>query len=168
MIEIIKTFYSYNSWATNQLMQSLNQLSAEQYDASRCSAHGSIRDTLAHLLSTQWGWISWFDGSMSVAEAVTYKIKNEEIEHPADAKNRWVSIDSKTNGFVESLTEEILNADKPFTLPNGFESAMPLWKMMLHVANHGTHTRAQIVAAIRRAGVTPANCEMIYYLMTNK
>ena len=41
-------------------------------------------------------------------------------------------------------------------------------EMLLHVANHGTHTRAQIVAVIRRAGHNPGSYELLHYLLERK
>jgi uncharacterized damage-inducible protein DinB len=45
---------------------------------------------------------------------------------------------------------------------------MRLGELIMHVANHGTHTRAQIVAAIRRAGYNPGNYELLRFLMEHK
>jgi hypothetical protein len=41
ILEMIKMFYAYNSWATAQLINSLDQLSPEQLTAPGCSGHGT-------------------------------------------------------------------------------------------------------------------------------
>jgi uncharacterized damage-inducible protein DinB len=43
--------------------------------------------------------------------------------------------------------------------------SQPLGEMMLHVANHGTHTRAQIAAAVRRLGKEPGVLEYLKFAM---
>jgi uncharacterized damage-inducible protein DinB len=48
---------------------------------------------------------------------------------------------------------------------NGKQESHPLWKLMMHTANHGSHTRAQIVAGIRRAGHAPENVDMLNYVL---
>ena len=52
MLEMIKMFYAYNSWATSQLINSLDQLNVEQLTAPGCSGNGSIRETLAEVERT--------------------------------------------------------------------------------------------------------------------
>jgi uncharacterized damage-inducible protein DinB len=49
------------------------------------------------------------------------------------------------------------------TMGNGTTLAQPLGEMMLHVANHGTHTRAQIAAALRRLGKDPGVLEYLKF-----
>ena len=43
--------------------------------------------------------------------------------------------------------------------------SQPLGELMLHVANHGTHTRAQIAAAVRRLGKDPGVLEYLKFAM---
>ena len=167
MLELIQLFYKYESWATDKLLTSLAQLSPEQYNAPGCSGNGSIRETLAHLLSTQYSWFSWYDGSMAVTEAIAFKIADEETSTLEAARKRWVINDKKIRQFVGSQTEQSLKEDRSFTLSNGFSSSLQLGRMLLHTANHGTHTRAQIIAGIRRAGHNPGNFEMLNFLLTN-
>jgi uncharacterized damage-inducible protein DinB len=47
--------------------------------------------------------------------------------------------------------------------PGGMTLSQPLGEMMLHVANHGTHTRAQIAAAVRRLGKDPGVLEYLKF-----
>lgn len=167
MLELIQLFYGYDSWASDQLLTSLAPLNREEYNAPGCSGHGSIRATLAHLLSTQYSWFSWYDGSMTVEEAIPFKLAEEETETLDAARERWAINDKKMHQFVDSQTEQSLREDRAFTLANGYSSSLQLGRMLLHTANHGTHTRAQIIAGIRRAGHDPGNFEMLNFLLTN-
>jgi uncharacterized damage-inducible protein DinB len=165
MLEVIQRLYSYNTWATEKLLTALEQLSAEQYTAPGCSGHGSIRDTLAHLLAVHYSWFAWFQESMTLEQAIGYTIDGNEIPSVSDARKRWADVDTRAREFIDRQTEGSVVRDQPFTLPNGLSSALSLWKMLLQPANHGTHTRAQIVAAIRRAGFDPGNYDLIGYLL---
>lgn len=165
MYETLQLMYHYNSWAMSQLLQVLSKVTPADYDAPGCSGNGSIRQTLAHLLTTQLGWFSWFDKSMTIQQSLSVRISPEEIASVAVASARWREIDEKTKKCIESLSEEKARAVWPVNLPSGRSFSLPLWKMMLHVANHGTHTRAQIVAAVRRLGVDPGSYDMVNYLL---
>lgn len=164
MLETIRTLYTYNSWATNLLMPAIGQLTEEQYNASGCSGHGSIRDTLAHFLSAQRGWFSWFDGSKTPAELMSMRLTGEDISTPEKARAMWQTVEAQTQNCVAKLTEEGIRKVWTAEFP-GRSMSLPLWQLLIHVANHGTHTRAQIVSAIRRCGGTPGNLDLLFFAL---
>jgi uncharacterized damage-inducible protein DinB len=168
MLELLKTYYEYNSWASTQLLLALDQLTESEYTAPGCSGHGSIRDTLAHLIGTQRGWFSWFDGSMTAAQSMALKLTGREISTPEKRREVWRAVDKQTNECVEKLTEDDLRNVWSATSPSGFVMAAPLWQLLLHVANHGTHTRGQIVAAVRRSGHDPGVFELFRFVLARQ
>jgi uncharacterized damage-inducible protein DinB len=168
VFELIKTYYAYNSWATARLLDALEKLTPEQYNAPGCSRHGSIRDNLAHSMSTQWGWLSWFDGSLTVSQSYLLKVTSESIETIGKARERWLPIDTQAIEYIDGLSNDKLRDIWTWTLPNGRSDSLPLWKLLMHVANHGTHTRAQIIAAVRRAGHEPPNIDFLNYSLINR
>lgn len=165
ILEIIQNFYAYNSWSMEQLFTALNQLTEENLAAPGCSGHGSIRETLAHLIGAQWGWFSWFDKSKTAVESITLKLTADDINTPEKLNEKWSAINQQTNACIEKLTEDNLKEIWSASFPNGFSIALPFWKLLLHVANHGTHTRAQIVAAIRRFGHNPGNYDYFRFAL---
>jgi len=165
-LEMIKMFYAFNSWATGQLIQVLAQLNEEQWIAPGCSGNGSIRETLAHLLSAQWGWFSWFDKSLSVEKSVALRINPDGIATPEKVTEKWQQIDQQTDACLQKFSEADVNESWSATLPSGFSMTLPLWQLLLHVANHGTHTRAQIIAAIRRFGYDPGSYEFFRFALS--
>ncbi len=166
MLEMLKMFYAYNAWATGQLIKSLYQLNQDQLTASGCSGNGSIQDTLAHLLGTQWGWFCWFDKSMTAQESIVLKLSARDIDSPEKLTRKWQEIDRQTNACLENLTEADVTETWSASFPNGFSMALPLWQLLLHVANHGTHSRAQIIAAIRRFGYEPGIYEFFKFALS--
>jgi len=165
MLEIIKLYYTFHAWAMTRLLEAMKQLSSEEYKNTEASGHGSIRDTFAHLLRAEWGWFSWFDKSMTPEQVYQLTLRGEEIDTVDEAGRRWAKIHQQEQSVIAGLTEPALKEDWSFKLPNGVSGSLPLWKMMLHVANHGTHHTAQIMAAIRRAGHNPGGGDLIQYLL---
>src|SRR5439155_15151798 len=104
----------------------------------------------------QAGWVSWFNKSMDMRESVGLMTK-EKLETLDQANEKWPQVNEQTNRLISSLSDDSLKEVWNFTRMNGKAESQPLWKMMMHTANHGTHTRAQIMAAIRRAGHDPGN-----------
>jgi uncharacterized damage-inducible protein DinB len=164
MLEIIKTYYAFNSWATDSVIAACEQLSPEDYNAAGCSGNGSVGETLSHLITVQQGWIAWFERKMDILDAVKL-IMNEKLVTLDEARARWDSVNDETNSFIETLTDDSLKEIRHFTRSNGKQESHPLWKLMMHTANHGTHTRGQIAASIRRAGYDPGNVDLLDYVM---
>jgi uncharacterized damage-inducible protein DinB len=165
MLELITTYYAYNSWATHRTLTSCEQLSSEEYNAPGCSGNGSVGGTLSHLILVQQGWLAWFEGKMDLREAV--KIMDSAPFATLDeARTRWKSLDEETNHFINNLTDVSVKEIRTFTRMSGKQEAHPFWKLLMHEANHGTHTRGQIIASIRRFGHEPANLDFLNYVMT--
>jgi uncharacterized damage-inducible protein DinB len=164
MLDLIKTYYAYNSWATDTLLDSCEDLTLEEYYELGCSGHGSIGDTLSHLILVQEGWVTWFADGVEMKDAVTV-MTGEKLLTLNDVRERWGIVNDRTNRFVAGLTDEALREIRTFTRMNGKQEAKPLWMFMLHTANHGSHTRAQVVAAIRRSGHAPQNIDLLNYML---
>jgi uncharacterized damage-inducible protein DinB len=62
------------------------------------------------------------------------------------------------------LTDEDVIRVYAQTLPNGVELRMPLWQMMLHVANHGTQHRSEAAAMLTSFGHSPGNLDLLFHL----
>lgn len=156
---------AYNSWAMARTLVSLDQLSFEDYTATGCSGHGSIRDTLIHAMDAERGWVRWLDGSMSAREA--WRDRLEVADHPtlADAKRLWTEVDAKTRALIGSLDDASLEATWSIPGRDGSETRLAARDVLLHVLNHGTHTRAQISAAIRRHGGVPQPTDLMRFLV---
>lgn len=166
MYEMMATLYRYNSWAMAQLFPVLHQLGTKEYTTIEASGHGSIQSTLAHLLAIQWGWFSWFDKSLPVADAYarTSQIAARDVPTVKRAEARWKEIERQAAACLDRLDDAQLKSVWSFELPGGVSGAMPLWQMVLHVANHQTHTRAQVIAALRRAGYEPPNTDILNFV----
>lgn len=168
MFELVRTYFAYNSWATARVLDALEALTPEQYNEPGCSGHGSIRDNFAHLMAAQLRWLSWFDGSLTAVLAQQLNVTSESIDTVGKARERWLSIDTQATEYVNGLNDDKLRDLWTWTLSAGKSDSLPLWKLLMHVANHGTHTRAQIIAAVRRAGHAPPNVDFLNYSLINR
>jgi uncharacterized damage-inducible protein DinB len=55
-IEELQFLYTYNYWARDRILENVAKLSPEQFDQLNNYGHGSIRNTLVHILSAEWLW----------------------------------------------------------------------------------------------------------------
>ena len=49
--------FDYGYWANAKLFEVVSKLTTEQFTQSIAGSYGSIRNTLVHMMSTEWGWM---------------------------------------------------------------------------------------------------------------
>ncbi len=171
-LSLIKRYYLYNAWANNRLVKALEKLTPAQLAEPGCSGNGSVMQTLSHLLNTEYEWFQWHS-----KEERGDGVKIESLEEALDGGNitsldeaqKWlVIIDTQTQNFLNTLTEEMLHQERSFTMRDGSRRSVLLWELLLHTANHATHTRAQIIAAIRRNNINPGGFDLLHFMMLGK
>ncbi|MFN8581085.1 MAG: DinB family protein [Gemmatimonadaceae bacterium] len=165
-LETIRYLFRYNAWATELALDAAAMMTPEEYVAPGCSGQGSVRDTLAHVLMVQQRWIATIAGTLRPEDATQLPFTSADIAVVADARTRWATISAETDSYLAALTEDQVLSEIVLTHPTRGSLKALLWRLLLHVANHGTHHRAQIVAAARRAGHTPAGNDLLYFSMS--
>lgn len=163
LADALRTYYGYTRWANEKILDAAEGLTPAQLHEPGHAGHGSIRDTLAHMLDTHLGWLSWWDGSLPVAQAYGLETDRAELEDVAGLRRLAERVHAQSEAFLATLTDEdaarVLEAD----LPNGQHVSMILWPMMLHLANHGTQHRSEVAAMLSSYGQSPGDLDLIYY-----
>ena len=162
--EIVRTLYDYNHWATERLLDVATGLSNEQLLAPGLAGQRSVRDSLLHLVGGQKGWLSWWDGSLTPAEAQARRWDATEFPDLAAVRALWEEVEQQTQAFVRHLTDADLERVFTLPLPSGDTWQVPLWQMMLHVANHGTQHRSEVAVVLTGHGCSPGDLDLIFYL----
>ena len=65
--------------------------------------------------------------------------------------------------WAKPLTDESVAASVSFTDLKGNPHTQPLWQIILHVVNHGTHHRGQVSGFLRTLGHTPPPLDLIAF-----
>jgi uncharacterized damage-inducible protein DinB len=165
--DAVRDLYAYNRWATARILDTAAKLPAEQLHAPQTAGHGSVRDTLLHMLRPQRAWLSWWDGSLSAEDARKITFDPSAYPNVAAVRGLWESVEAQTQTFVGSLADDDLARVYEYTLPNGVEMRLPLWRMMLHIANHGTQHRSEVAAMLTGFGQSPGDLDYIVYAFMN-
>ena len=62
-IKDLETLYDYGHWANKKLFNVISQLTPEQFTQPVGGSYGSIRNTMVHVLSAEWGWLDRCGGA---------------------------------------------------------------------------------------------------------
>ena len=152
--------YSYDDWANKKMLSAVGQLENEEFNQDLSSSFKSIRDTMVHLLGAEELWLSRWMGE-----------QGRMFLNPDDFPT-YLSLDERGNdfrnhleGFLVSLTEEDLMEEISYRNIKGIPCSLELWKQMLHVTNHSSYHRGQVVTMLRQLKKTPPSLDMIYYYL---
>lgn len=76
-------------------------------------------------------------------------------------RTQWDKVEQDMRDYLATLRDEML-FEKPY--PEGEGEVLYLWQVFLHVVNHGTDHRAQILRIIHDFGVDTAPQDYIFYV----
>jgi uncharacterized damage-inducible protein DinB len=71
----------------------------------------------------------------------------------------------KLDRFAAELTPELLASDVTYRNTRGLTFTNPLWHVVAHVFNHGTHHRGQVTTLLLQAGVDPGPTDFLITAM---
>ena len=164
MLETVRLLYEYTRWADARVLEAVSKLGPEPWTKDLGSSLKSVRDTVVHIASAQWIWLSRWKGESP-------KGMWTAADYPtlASVRERWDPVRAELAAFAAEQTEESLN--KPLVYKNlkGEPMSFPLGHLLLHVANHSTYHRGQVTTLLRQLGAQPVSTDLvIYYLERQK
>ena len=151
-------FYDYH-FSENRIIwdRYLSQLSEEQFTQAVDYSHGSVRDQIVHLMSVDEVWFSELRG-----------VEPSEPFPPAAVDDRenlrahWDSVEQSMRAYLAELRDDRL-FDKPIQEPEE-DKDLIVWQVLLHVVNHGTDHRAQLLRFLNDLGVKTTSQDYIFYV----
>lgn len=143
-LELIATYYRYQQWANRRIFEAAERTPFEQLTVPVLSGFDPVRAALVHTMWAQRLWLDRFQGLPRVPE-----FKPAHFPDLASLRQRWEEIDAETVAFIETLTDERLAEGDP-----------PLWRAMLHQANHQTYHRGEIAAVLTHLGASPGELDV--------
>jgi len=157
-VKDLKVLFDYSYWANSKLLEVLSHLTPEQFTQQVAGSYGSIRNTMVHILSAEWGWLDRCGGTArGVALSAT--------DYPTLAAliDRWHQVEGYVREFLSTLRDEDLGRIVEFAIGGGPKQAMPLGELMHHAAIHGIHHRGQVALLLKALGYVPGNFDILFY-----
>ena len=148
MKELFIQYATFNLWANKLLFATIETLPEQQQNAEVKSSFPSLYKTVLHLLDAESIW--WqrlrlqekilrpsddFQGSFSELS----KVLQEQ-------NKRWIE-------WLHHVNEHGLQHEFIYFNSKKERFKQPVYQMLLHMFNHGTYHRGQLVAMLRQLGV---------------
>jgi uncharacterized damage-inducible protein DinB len=159
--DAFRHFYDYHFTENRKIWDRyVTPLSDEQFTQTVDYSHGSVRDQIVHLISVEEAWFSELRG---VEPSEPSPLANSDDRKVIRAQ--WDSVEQKMRDYLAELRDDKL-FDKPIEEPEE-DKDLIVWQVLLHVVNHGTDHRAQLLRLLNDLGVKTASQDYIFYAYEN-
>jgi uncharacterized damage-inducible protein DinB len=158
----IQHLYDYSCWANDRLLAVVSELSPDQFTQIVAGSYGSIRNTLVHILSAEWGWLDRCGGPPR-----GQRLKAEDFPTVESLKELWTRVQGDMRALLASLTEADLARHVDFAFGTGPKQSIPRGDLLQHVIVHAVHHRGQVALLLRLLGYTPGDFDLLFYPAEN-
>jgi len=78
-------------------------------------------------------------------------------------ESRWETVKHDQTQFIEALTPQRLVEQLAYVNLKGQPCSYPLWQQMVHVVNHSSYHRGQIITLLRQLGAEAVSTDFLVY-----
>jgi len=148
----------YNEWANARLLVALRELPGGLLAAPVASSFGSLRDTLAHVVSVEWIWLRRWRGESPASPPEWLKTAGRE-----ELVGKLREIEAERSRWLDELPADELEAPRAYRTLGGQEHRHRVADQIRHVVNHSTYHRGQAATQLRQLGRIPPSTDFIVY-----
>ena len=143
----------YSAWASRKLVEAVGAVPETDFAKPVGVSHGSLLGTLAHVHWADWLWFT---------RVV------EPREQPAQTREAletvWPELQDKWIAWAEGASDAELNRVVVYkSILDGQMARTPAWQIVLHVVNHATLHRGQVMGMLRQTGIPPPHTDLMNF-----
>lgn len=148
----------YSLWASMKVLEAAAQLPADAIAENRGNSFGGILDTLIHVFRADRVWMRRFTGEPAAPFAPAGEVLTLE-----DLRAQWPVVMGQFVEFVRGLDDAALEQNLDWINIKGEAKNEVYYKILLHVVNHGTYHRGQVITLVKQAGGEVVSTDLVYY-----
>ena len=158
-LELLTHLYAYNEWANEKLLDAAAGVPEDRLRTGEGTSFGSVLETFGHICAAQDVWLArWTVGKddrrvLDDQKKGTFAVLKQDIEKSHAALREYVA----------GLSDAIVDATCSYRDRADNEYKRALWRMLVHMANHGTYHRGEIAAALSELGHSPGDLDFGYW-----
>ena len=154
----IRVLFDYNAWAHALLWNGIKQLTEDQFTQEFSYSLGSIRNHMVHLASVDARWLARVRGVR-----LPDRLDGDDFRAREDVSRLWSVVYNDIDLYLEHLSDATLTETLDYSA-RGEARETQKWQILLHVINHGTDHRAQVMYLLHQLGAPTAEQDFVYYL----
>ena len=159
--DAFRQFYDYHFAENHKIWNSyVTPLSYEQFTQDLGYSHGSVRNQVVHLIGADELWFS---------ELQNFKpsepLPSANFDDRKNIRTRWDKVEQNMRNYLAKLRDDMLFV-APIEEPEE-DKNLVVWQVLLHVVNHGTDHRAQLLRLLNDLGLKTTSQDYIFYVFDN-
>jgi uncharacterized damage-inducible protein DinB len=154
----IQDLYNFNRWANARTRAAVAMLSPEQLAQDMKSSFPSVRETMLHIMASEWVWLTRWLGSSPAAMPEAWR----SYDFMQIAKE-WEAIEAAQRAFLDNLSEADLDRIINYRNFRGEDHSNALWQLLRHLVNHSTYHRGQVTTMLRQLGAEAVATDLVLY-----
>jgi len=147
MKQLLQQYAAYNVWANKRIIETAGLLTEEQVHKEMVCSFPSVYKTVLHLMEVENVWWErlqlhekatppgWFTGSF------------EELT------KKWMMLSQQWSSWVENASDVKINHVFAWYNFKKEHFKRPVYEMLMHLFNHQTFHRGQLVGMFRQLGL---------------
>ena len=154
MMACIEMLLGHNRACRQPILDTVKNLTNEEFTKELGVGNGSIRDILIHMINVKDYWISLLRGTDA------RKFDSKDFDKADSVAKIWLEVEVATKEFLENQTERTLQVVRNVKWDE-IMVHFTVAKALIHMATHETHHRGLIIGLIRQLGYEPPNVNML-------
>jgi uncharacterized damage-inducible protein DinB len=150
----IRTHLKYSTWASQRLLDAAKKLNPEDLTRNVGVSHQSILGTLSHIHFADRIWYS------RVVDPNEPVIRESDL---ATLEKEWPAIQRKWEAWAEKVQAADLSRMIATKSMDGIPYEVATEKTVMHLVNHDSLHRGQVMAMIRQLGIAPPPTDLMMY-----
>lgn len=156
--DAFRHFYEYHFTVNRKIWDRyVAPLPYEQFTQEVGYSHGSVRDQILHMMDADEAWFSELQGIEP-----SPPLPAAEGDDRQAIRAHWDGLEQMMRGYLDGLDDEAL-FDKPIVEPEE-DQELIVWQVLVHVVNHGTDHRAQLLRVLNDLGVETSYQDYIFFV----
>ena len=156
--DAFRHFYDYHFTENRKIWDShITPLSHEQFTQAVDYSYGSVREQIVHIIDAEEMWFCELRGAEP-----SDPIPPAEVDDREGIRAHWDRVEQDIRGYLAELRDHMLFAT-PIEEPDE-DRDLIVWQVLLHVVNHGTDHRAQLLRVLSDLGVETSYQDYIFYV----
>ncbi len=158
--EYLNQVYDYVYWANRRYFAVAEGMTDEQLHQMQGHSWGDVHAMLVHMMSSEWVWLQRWQGTSPKAH-----LNRDDFPTLATVRERWDQVEAEMRAFINRQTEDSLQAKITYSNFRGETFHVPLYQLLMHVANHDTHHRGELAGMFALMNVAHPEDEAIQYFL---
>jgi uncharacterized damage-inducible protein DinB len=156
--ELLAKHLEYSLWASLQVLEATAKMPEAALEADRGNSFGGILATLQHIYRADRVWGRRMGGE----PAAPFAVAGESLT-VREMQEMWPSVLNGMAEWVRAQDEAVIEGRLDWINIKGEAKSELRYKILLHVVNHASYHRGQVITMIRQAGGEAVSTDLVYY-----